>query len=143
RERCRVRAAHAARHDDPSRRARPARADGPARGPHRRGGPRPLRPGNRRPGWGRVMCGIVACRADTPATPLLLEALARLEYRGYDSIGIAVPNDSDRLMSLRSIDRVDGLRRLVDDEIHLGATTGIGHTRWATHGEVSVVNAHP
>lgn len=90
------------------------------------------------------MCGIVACSGESPVAPLLVEALERLEYRGYDSAGIAVPAVDGRVEALRSIERVDDLgRRAAGWAPAVSATTGLGHTRWATHGEVSVVNAHP
>lgn len=90
------------------------------------------------------MCGIVACRTHAPAGPYLVEALGRLEYRGYDSAGIAVPAPEGRLSTLRTIRRVDDLeRRLPDLGTHGSALIGIGHTRWATQGKVSVANAHP
>ena len=86
------------------------------------------------------MCGIVGYIGHRQATPILLEGLHRLEYRGYDSAGIAVVNRG-RLQVTKAAVRVAGLRELVGTPTP--ATVGIGHTRWATHGEPSDVNAHP
>jgi glucosamine--fructose-6-phosphate aminotransferase (isomerizing) len=86
------------------------------------------------------MCGIVGYIGHRQATPILLEGLHRLEYRGYDSAGIAVV-DRGQLRVTKAAVRVAGLRDLVGSPTP--ATAGIGHTRWATHGEPSDVNAHP
>src|SRR6059036_550647 len=86
------------------------------------------------------MCGIVAAVARRNVVPILLEGLKRLEYRGYDSAGIAVVNG--KLQRVRSTGRVAQLGRLVD-ESSLHGTLGIAHTRWATHGKPSETNAHP
>ncbi|HVJ12125.1 MAG TPA: glutamine--fructose-6-phosphate aminotransferase, partial [Burkholderiales bacterium] len=86
------------------------------------------------------MCGIVAAVARRNVVPILIEGLRRLEYRGYDSAGVAVINGS--LQRLRSCGRVAELKRLADAQ-HLEGTIGIGHTRWATHGIPSERNAHP
>jgi glucosamine--fructose-6-phosphate aminotransferase (isomerizing) len=86
------------------------------------------------------MCGIVGAIARRNVVPILLEGLRRLEYRGYDSAGIAVVNGS--LKRLRSTGRVAQLGRMVD-EISLNGMIGIAHTRWATHGKPTEVNAHP
>jgi glucosamine--fructose-6-phosphate aminotransferase (isomerizing) len=85
------------------------------------------------------MCGIVGYVGGRRATPILLEGLRRLEYRGYDSAGIAV--GSDPIDVHRSVGRVRDLTAVVPDDIE--ATIGIAHTRWATHGGVTVENAHP
>jgi glucosamine--fructose-6-phosphate aminotransferase (isomerizing) len=87
------------------------------------------------------MCGIVGYIGGRPAVPLLLEGLRRLEYRGYDSAGIAVLHDG-RVEVRRSPGKLVNLERLVQGE-GLDATIGIGHTRWATHGKPSEENAHP
>jgi glucosamine--fructose-6-phosphate aminotransferase (isomerizing) len=86
------------------------------------------------------MCGIVAAVASRDVVPILLEGLKRLEYRGYDSAGVAVINGS--LRRLRSCGRVAQLERLAGEQ-RLEGTIGIGHTRWATHGAPSERNAHP
>src|SRR5687767_201789 len=86
------------------------------------------------------MCGIVAAVAQRNVVPILIEGLRRLEYRGYDSAGVAVINGS--LKRVRSCGRVAELKRLTDEQ-RLEGTIGIGHTRWATHGVPSENNAHP
>ncbi len=86
------------------------------------------------------MCGIVGYIGQRQASPILLEGLHRLEYRGYDSAGIAVVHRG-RLRVTKAAVRVAGLRDLVGAPTT--ATVGVGHTRWATHGEPNDVNAHP
>ncbi|NTW56878.1 MAG: glutamine--fructose-6-phosphate transaminase (isomerizing) [Chlorobiaceae bacterium] len=89
------------------------------------------------------MCGIVGYIGDRDAAPLLLKGLKRLEYRGYDSAGIALLKGS--LLVMKQKGSVSGLERAVEtigSDIQ-GSTAGIGHTRWATHGEPSDSNAHP
>jgi glucosamine--fructose-6-phosphate aminotransferase (isomerizing) len=98
------------------------------------------------------MCGIVGYVGQRPAEDVLLEGLQKLEYRGYDSAGISVQSDG-RLDSVRAVGNLQALRDAVeaagdqDDGgvavMALPATTGIGHTRWATHGRVTEENAHP
>ncbi len=88
------------------------------------------------------MCGIVGAIAQREVAPILLEGLRRLEYRGYDSAGIAVLNDAAQLERLRTTGKVAELAGAFDRQpIH--GTTGIAHTRWATHGKPSENNAHP
>ena len=87
------------------------------------------------------MCGIVAYIGSKPARELLLEGLKRLEYRGYDSAGIAMLNGG--LHVARTMGRVSGLEEMVIDDEAFNGTIGIAHTRWATHGEPSERNAHP
>ena len=86
------------------------------------------------------MCGIVGYIGRKQAVPILLEGLHRLEYRGYDSAGLAVVRRG-RLQVCKTAGRVQDLREQVDDR--RGSSVGIGHTRWATHGEPNDVNAHP
>ena len=87
------------------------------------------------------MCGIVGYVGKREAAPLLIEALARLEYRGYDSAGVAVRNGTG-IVVRKLAGKIAGLRSLVADEpVH--GSCGIGHTRWATHGAPTRVNAHP
>lgn len=86
------------------------------------------------------MCGIVGYVGRRPATPVLLEGLHRLEYRGYDSAGLAVAQ-RNRLKITKAAVRVDELRDLVEEGQQ--STVGIAHTRWATHGEPTDANAHP
>ena len=90
------------------------------------------------------MCGIVAAVARRNVVPILLEGLRRLEYRGYDSAGVAVIDGSSegKMRRLRSCGRVAELKKLADEQ-QLEGMIGIGHTRWATHGVPSERNAHP
>lgn len=87
------------------------------------------------------MCGIVAAVSRRNIVPVLLEGLRRLEYRGYDSCGVAVVTEGG-LRRARSVARVAELKAQVESQ-RLEASTGISHTRWATHGAPEVVNAHP
>src|SRR3954462_12860935 len=86
------------------------------------------------------MCGIVGAVAARNVVPVLLEGLRRLEYRGYDSCGVAVNNGG--LKRARSVRRVQDLITQVADSKFSG-TMGISHTRWATHGAPVTMNAHP
>lgn len=86
------------------------------------------------------MCGIIGYCGPRPAAPILIEGLKRLEYRGYDSAGIAVADDN-RVTVIKRKGKISDLRREVPD--HLPGSVGIGHTRWATHGAVTDENAHP
>ncbi|HIN39412.1 MAG TPA: glutamine--fructose-6-phosphate transaminase (isomerizing) [Flavobacteriales bacterium] len=86
------------------------------------------------------MCGIVAYIGDKPAYPILMKGLQRLEYRGYDSAGIAIMNDKLHLYKKKG--KVADLEAFMEGKDYQG-NIGIGHTRWATHGEPSDANAHP
>ncbi len=87
------------------------------------------------------MCGIVGYIGRHQATPFLMEGLSKLEYRGYDSAGIAVYNDG-KIDVEKCVGRLDALRQKIVGHEPAG-TVGIGHTRWATHGKPSDINAHP
>ncbi|ADD03144.1 glucosamine/fructose-6-phosphate aminotransferase, isomerizing [Thermoanaerobacter italicus Ab9] len=87
------------------------------------------------------MCGIVGYIGDKQATPILLDGLTKLEYRGYDSAGIAILNDGN-INIKKAKGRLNVLKELVEKDSMAG-TIGIGHTRWATHGEPSDTNSHP
>lgn len=90
------------------------------------------------------MCGIVGGVAERNVVPILLEGLRRLEYRGYDSSGIAVLNSAGELQRVRSIGKIKNLEaKIQQDEPKISGPIGIAHTRWATHGVPSENNAHP
>ena len=89
------------------------------------------------------MCGIVGFTGNRPAAPILLEGLARLEYRGYDSAGLAVRDGEHPAEVVKAKGRLKELAEKVDGGKALAGSCGIGHTRWATHGEPSQTNAHP
>jgi glutamine---fructose-6-phosphate transaminase (isomerizing) len=90
------------------------------------------------------MCGIIGVTGREPALPILLDGLARLEYRGYDSAGVAL-EVADGLWRARTAEGTKSLVSLTDitEDAPADATTGIGHTRWATHGRPTEANAHP
>jgi len=88
------------------------------------------------------MCGIVGFAGSIEAAPLLLEGLKKLEYRGYDSAGVAVV-DGGAIEMVKSPGKIKNLCQKTHDGADLHGCTGIGHTRWATHGEPNEVNAHP
>ncbi len=88
------------------------------------------------------MCGIVGYVGQKAAAPILLEGLARLEYRGYDSAGIAVVDNSGSLTICKTPGKLSTLMEMLDGSFPQG-TSGIGHTRWATHGSPTKANAHP
>lgn len=89
------------------------------------------------------MCGIVGYVGYDPATPILLKGLEKLEYRGYDSAGVAVYDEKRGLQ----VEKAKGKLKILYDKLHggqdLDGTIGIGHTRWATHGAPSDINSHP
>ena len=87
------------------------------------------------------MCGIVGYTGRHEATPIILNGLKKLEYRGYDSAGICTISGGHAAVR-RSEGKLFNLERLVADQ-PLAGTVGIGHTRWATHGRPSEINAHP
>jgi glucosamine--fructose-6-phosphate aminotransferase (isomerizing) len=87
------------------------------------------------------MCGIVGAAANRDVVPILIEGLKRLEYRGYDSAGVAVVDSSNTLCRSRALGKVAALESQIDEQFK--GFTGIAHTRWATHGEPSESNAHP
>ena len=88
------------------------------------------------------MCGIVGYIGESQAAPILLDGLSKLEYRGYDSAGIAVYNGTE-IEVVKSKGRLKVLSEMTHDGSMMPGTLGIGHTRWATHGEPSDINAHP
>src|SRR5579863_4282964 len=88
------------------------------------------------------MCGIIGYVGKKAASPILLEGLRRLEYRGYDSAGVAVAHDADLLVRKKKGRIDEGLARLLQSAPADGSL-GIGHTRWATHGPPSDGNSHP
>ncbi len=88
------------------------------------------------------MCGIVAGIAQRNIVPILIEGLKRLEYRGYDSAGIAILDSNQHLERRRTVGKVEALEKTILPET-LSGTIGIAHTRWATHGKPSESNAHP
>lgn len=89
------------------------------------------------------MCGIVGYTGAEQAAPILLDGLTRLEYRGYDSAGIAVVSSSGTLEVQKTKGRLKALSDMTDEGRSIEGTLGIGHTRWATHGEPNDINSHP
>jgi glucosamine--fructose-6-phosphate aminotransferase (isomerizing) len=87
------------------------------------------------------MCGIVGYVGRSQAAPILLDGLRRLEYRGYDSAGVAIVN-GDHVETRKCAGRIASLAKLISQEPATGSY-GISHTRWATHGKVNDENAHP
>ena len=88
------------------------------------------------------MCGIVGYIGQNEAYPVLIAGLKKLEYRGYDSAGVALVNGEDKLNVYKTKGKVANLEELAADK-DCGGHIGIAHTRWATHGEPSAENAHP
>ena len=89
------------------------------------------------------MCGIVGFTGNRQAAPILLDGLSKLEYRGYDSAGLAVRDGEHLAQVVKAKGRLSNLSEKTDSGKALKGTCGIGHTRWATHGEPSQINAHP
>lgn len=89
------------------------------------------------------MCGIIGFAGREAAAPILLDGLERMEYRGYDSAGMAVRSETAGLQVRKTKGRLEALARLTHDGADLEGCLGIGHTRWATHGEPNDINAHP
>ncbi len=89
------------------------------------------------------MCGIVGFTGDHQAAPILLDGLSKLEYRGYDSAGIAVRSGSEPVTVIKAKGKLEVLKKMTNDGEAVSGSCGIGHTRWATHGEPSTLNAHP
>ena len=88
------------------------------------------------------MCGIVGYIGSRQAAPIILDGLSKLEYRGYDSAGMAV-FDGTKILTEKAIGRLKVLENLTKGGETMPGTSGIGHTRWATHGAPSNLNAHP
>ena len=89
------------------------------------------------------MCGIVGFTGNRQAAPILLDGLSKLEYRGYDSAGLVVRDGENLAQVVKAKGRLSNLMEKTDNGNALKGTCGIGHTRWATHGEPSRTNAHP
>ena len=89
------------------------------------------------------MCGIVGFTGEHPAAPILLDGLSKLEYRGYDSAGLAVRDGSALAEVVKATGKLRNLAEKIDNGAALPGSCGIGHTRWATHGEPTKTNAHP
>ncbi|MBU4284837.1 glutamine--fructose-6-phosphate transaminase (isomerizing) [Patescibacteria group bacterium] len=88
------------------------------------------------------MCGIIGYLGKKEATSLILDGLKRLEYRGYDSAGLSVGSENNKIITLKTMGKIDNLINLTEKKKPKGCW-GIGHTRWATHGSVTKENAHP
>lgn len=89
------------------------------------------------------MCGIVGFTGNRSAAPILLDGRAKLEYRGYDSAGLAVRDGESKVQVVKAKGRLKVLAAKMNNGLSLKGSCGIGHTRWATHGEPSETNAHP
>lgn len=89
------------------------------------------------------MCGIVGFTGTEQAAPILLDGLSKLEYRGYDSAGIAVRDGSGETEVVKAKGKLNVLKKMTNNGEAVKGSCGIGHTRWATHGEPSTLNAHP
>ncbi|MDH4129198.1 MAG: class II glutamine amidotransferase, partial [Spirochaetota bacterium] len=89
------------------------------------------------------MCGIIGYIGNKNCVPVLIDSLKKLEYRGYDSAGIAYYNSKKELAIVKDKGKISNLEQLVAKENLPVSSLGIGHTRWATHGEANQINAHP
>src|SRR5437870_4466084 len=89
------------------------------------------------------MCGIIGYLGERQAAPIILETLKRLEYRGYDSAGVAVFTEGSAASVVKTAGKVADLEREMAAQPELAGRLGIGHTRWATHGRPTTLNAHP
>ena len=89
------------------------------------------------------MCGIVGFTGSHQAAPILLDGLSKLEYRGYDSAGIAVRDGDKEPEIVKAKGKLEELQKMTNNGEAVKGNCGIGHTRWATHGEPSALNAHP
>ena len=89
------------------------------------------------------MCGIIGAIADRDITDVLVEGLKRLEYRGYDSAGVALLDEQGEIQRQRVSGRVMNLQNMIRQSPEISGHTGIAHTRWATHGKPTEKNAHP
>lgn len=88
------------------------------------------------------MCGIVGYIGTEQAAPIILDGLSKLEYRGYDSAGMAI-FDGEKINTRKAVGRLKVLENLTHGGENMKGTSGIGHTRWATHGAPSDINSHP
>ncbi|MCR5557899.1 MAG: glutamine--fructose-6-phosphate transaminase (isomerizing) [Butyrivibrio sp.] len=89
------------------------------------------------------MCGIVGYIGHKQAGPILLDGLSKLEYRGYDSAGLAIRDGSEDTVMVKSVGKLVNLSNMTNNGKAIAGSCGIGHTRWATHGAPTVINAHP
>ena len=89
------------------------------------------------------MCGIVGYTGNRQAAGILLEGLGKLEYRGYDSAGMAVLDEDGTVNLVKAMGKIHNLVERTEGRKMLSGRCGIGHTRWATHGEPNEINAHP
>ncbi len=90
-----------------------------------------------------IMCGIIGYTGKNKASTVLFDSLLNLEYRGYDSAGVAVIDDNKNINTVKTVNRVQSLIQLSENGEKIQGKTGIGHTRWATHGSPDIKNAHP
>ncbi|MEG1009057.1 MAG: hypothetical protein RSE41_02055 [Clostridia bacterium] len=88
------------------------------------------------------MCGIIGYTGNKNLKEVLISGLKKLEYRGYDSAGIAFADKSNNIKVIKSVGKIENLEKKLNNDIDFGLT-GIGHTRWATHGIADELNAHP